>query len=124
MTLIDSNIIIYSARPEFSFLWPYLRGSGKFVSAITRLEVLGFRGLSEEDRALFHDLFGKLAAIAIDDAVIEQAITLRQHRRMGLADSLVAATALSRGLTLVTRNVADFRWIDGLALTNPFEAAG
>lgn len=38
---------------------------------------------------------------------------------MGLGDALIAATALVHGLTLVTRNVKDFRRIDGLDLLDP-----
>jgi predicted nucleic acid-binding protein len=41
---------------------------------------------------------------------------------MSLGDALVAGTALAHGLTLVTRNVEDFHWIQGLSLLNPFIA--
>ena len=37
-------------------------------------------------------------------------------------DAMIAATALSRGLTVATRNVADFA-STGVALVNPWEAA-
>jgi hypothetical protein len=40
---------------------------------------------------------------------------------MSLGDALVAGTALAHGLTLVTRNVEDFQWIQGLSLLNPFD---
>jgi predicted nucleic acid-binding protein len=33
----------------------------------------------------------------------------------------VAGTALVHGLTLATRNVEDFQWIQGLLLLNPFD---
>ena len=39
-----------------------------------------------------------------------------------LADGLIAATALDRGLTLVTRNVTDFEPF-GVSLLNPWKAA-
>ncbi len=38
---------------------------------------------------------------------------------MGLADSILAATALERGIPFVTRNAEDFKHIDGLKLINP-----
>ena len=41
---------------------------------------------------------------------------------MSLGDALVAGTALVHSLTLVTRNVEDFQWIQGLSLLNPFDA--
>jgi len=37
-----------------------------------------------------------------------------------LQDSIIAATALTHGMTMVTRNVDDFRF-EGLAVVNPFE---
>jgi predicted nucleic acid-binding protein len=40
---------------------------------------------------------------------------------MSLGDALVAGTALVHELTLVTRNIEDFRWIQGLTLVNPFD---
>jgi len=41
---------------------------------------------------------------------------------MGLGDAIVAATALAHRLTLVTRNIGDFSWIQNLDLINPFES--
>ena len=121
--LLDSNIIIYSVRPEHAFLGTYLEAQGISVSEITRLEVLGYHRLRAEDQHRFERLFQEVRVIQIEAAVIEQAIALRQRRRIGLADSVVAATALVHGLALVTRNVDDFRWIDSLNLVNPFEDA-
>lgn len=39
---------------------------------------------------------------------------------MGTADAVIAAIALAHGVSLATRNVADFEAI-GLALINPWE---
>jgi predicted nucleic acid-binding protein len=51
----------------------------------------------------------------------QPAIALRQQRKMSLADSILAATALENDLELVSRNVDDFKWIAGLRLVNPFD---
>jgi predicted nucleic acid-binding protein len=40
---------------------------------------------------------------------------------MSLGDAIVAGTALTHKLELVTRNVRDFSWIQSLALINPFD---
>jgi predicted nucleic acid-binding protein len=45
----------------------------------------------------------------------------RRGRRLGVVDGLIAATALHHGLTVVTRNVADFA-ATGAALLNPWES--
>jgi predicted nucleic acid-binding protein len=46
----------------------------------------------------------------------------RSGRPGSFADGLIAATALDRGLTLVTRNVTDFEPF-GVSLLNPWTAA-
>jgi predicted nucleic acid-binding protein len=56
----------------------------------------------------------------VNDPVIHEAVRLRQTRKMGLADALIAATALVHELPLVTRNTRDFSWIDGLTVVDPF----
>ncbi|WP_413163364.1 hypothetical protein ACL6C3_28730 [Capilliphycus salinus ALCB114379] len=40
---------------------------------------------------------------------------------MTLGDAIIAGTALMYELTLITRNVDDFRWIPQLNLLNPFD---
>jgi hypothetical protein len=57
----------------------------------------------------------------LDDEVVERAIALRQEKKMGLADALIAATALEYDLPLVTRNRDDFKHIEGLQIINPFD---
>ncbi len=59
----------------------------------------------------------------LDTAVIERAIALRQENKIGLADAIIAATALVHDLPLVTRNEEDFKHITTLRVVNPFASA-
>ena len=61
-----------------------------------------------------------MLVLPLTESVEERAIALRQERKMGLADAIIAATALVHGLTFVTRNVDDFKHIARLRLFNPF----
>lgn len=60
-----------------------------------------------------------MEVLPVTDLVAREAVRLRQQQKMGLGDSIIAATALVHGRTLVTRNEADFRWVSGLNLQNP-----
>ncbi|HLW31125.1 MAG TPA: hypothetical protein VKX40_02605 [Aequorivita sp.] len=48
--LIDSNVIIYSAQPEFEKLSFWLKKKNIAVSTISRIEVLGFANLLETEK--------------------------------------------------------------------------
>lgn len=47
-------------------------------------------------------------------AIVRGALTPHQRRQIGDMDLLIAATALTHGLTLLTRNLADFQLVPGL----------
>lgn len=126
MRLFDSNIIIYSSQPAYAWLRPLLEAPDAFLSAVSKVEVLGYPDLTERDRSYCENLFATAEIIPITDEVLEQAIALRRlRRRMGLGDALIAATALTYDLTLVTNNEADFRGLDEqLRLENPIPHGG
>lgn len=59
--------------------------------------------------------------LSVTPALAERAGRMAALRMRGLADCLIAATALEHGLALVTRNVADFADLVGLKLVNPWD---
>ena len=87
------------------------------ISFITFIEYLGFKDISKSA-----EVFIRLAnVIEIDKEIIEICVKLRKISTIKLPDAIIAATALSRGLTIVTRNTSDFAHIIGLDLINPWE---
>ncbi|HEU0301145.1 MAG TPA: type II toxin-antitoxin system VapC family toxin [Longimicrobium sp.] len=89
------------------------------VSLISFVESLDFPAISIAERNALEGFFAAMDVLPVTDLVAREAVRLRQQRKMSLGDSIIAATALVHGLTLVTRNVADFQWISGLKLLNP-----
>ena len=114
--ILDSNIIIYANEPENRPLRLYLdaRRSDLQASIISKLEVLGFPRITPIDKQDLTSFMDAMSILPIDEAVIAEAILLRQQRKRSLGDSLIAATALLYNLSLLTNNVADFSDIDGL----------
>lgn len=119
--LLDSNIIIYSARLEYPQLRELIAEHSPAVSALSYLEVLGYPLLTEPQRQYFEEFFQVAQVLPISQDVLVQAVALRQQKRMTLGDAIIAGTALVYELTLITRNVDDFRWIAQLNLLNPFD---
>ena len=119
MKLYDTNLLIYFFQPDYDFLQADLLDTNVFVSAITKLEVLGFPSISEPEKAYFERLFQLINILPVDESVIEEAINLRQRRKMSIGDSIIAATAKVKNLDIYTRNTSDFKWITGLRVVDP-----
>jgi predicted nucleic acid-binding protein len=117
--LIDSNIIIYAAQPNCADLRHFIVENAPVTSAVSYVEVLGFHKLTETDRQHFTDFFAAATVLPITRPILDQAVSLRQIKKMTLGDSLIAATCLVHQLTLVTRNTRDFVWIPGLGVLDP-----
>ena len=101
--LLDSNIVIYLAKPSHSALRTFLGTLAAVeVSATSYVEALGFPGLDPAEERIIRDIFRTAKMLPIDQPILDRAVHLRQQRRMGLGDALVAATALVHDSTLVT----------------------
>lgn len=122
--LLDSNIIIYAAKPEHADLRQFIATHAPAVSIVSYVEVLGYHKLSDLERHHFEAFFKAARVLGITDSIAEEAVKLRQMKRMTLGDALIAGTALAHGLTLVTRNTKDFAWIGSLNLLDPLSSGG
>jgi toxin FitB len=71
------------------------------------------------DRHVLPTFSGRI--LAIDTAVAQRCATLHVPNPRSDRDALIAATALVHGLTVATRNVADFERT-GVSVLNPWEA--
>jgi len=72
------------------------------------------------ERRYLEAFFAEARVLPLSQPVLDEAVRLRQAKRIKLGDSLVAGTALLHDLTLVTRNTEDFIGIDGLRVLNSF----
>jgi toxin FitB len=117
--LLDSNLIIYSAKPEHAPLRQFIAENAPAVSAVSFVEVLGYHKLSAVERQHFEEFFAASTVLPVSEQVIERAVRLRQLRKMTLGDALIAATALVYDRTLLTHNTKDFTAIPDLKVVDP-----
>ncbi|MFZ9937587.1 MAG: type II toxin-antitoxin system VapC family toxin [Luteolibacter sp.] len=118
--LLDTNIIIHACQPGGEWLAPWTNHPDSAVASVTWIEALGFTAISREEEVSILNLIHSMPTYPLDDGVIDQSIKLRQYKKMKLGDAIIAATAMTYDIPLVSRNVDDFEHIDGLDLKNPF----
>ena len=137
MFLLDTNVVSElrkagSGRADHNVkTWAASMSAGSlYISAITVLELeLGILQLERRDPTQGAVLRSWITAhvmpafagrvLSVDSAVALRCAQLHVPNRRAERDCLITATALVHGMTVVTRNVADFQGT-GVALLNPW----
>jgi predicted nucleic acid-binding protein len=136
--LLDTNVISELRKQERTntgvtqfFKSAMLDGSGLYLSAVTLgelrrgVELIRHRGDAAQATRLEKWLGAVIRdygqhILPIDDEIAQVWGRLRVPHSEHVLDKLIAATALIHDLTVVTRNVNDFRGT-GARLLNPFQ---
>ncbi len=90
------------------------------VSVISKIEVLSFTTADEYYR-LLTDFMEDAVVLDLTPDIVEHSIATRKIHKTKLPDAIIAATALASGLSLITRNISDFKNIKGLHLIDPWD---
>lgn len=91
------------------------------MSVISRLELLSWSGASATQIEVLEDFIKASVIFDLTEPVISETIRIRRNSRIKLPDAIIAATAISFDLVLVTRNIADFKNINQLQLLSPHD---
>jgi predicted nucleic acid-binding protein len=136
MFLLDTTVISELRRPQKAdrnvVAWAStIPAASFFLSAISILEIelgalLSARKDAAQGAVLRAWIDGQILPrfegriLPVDTAVAQRCARLHVPDPRPQRDALIAATAMVHGLTVVTRNVADFEPA-GVALLNPWE---
>ncbi len=120
--LVDTDILIDVARgveEAIEQLDRWDSEQGVAISVITYMELLVGCRNKREQRAV-ERFVRRFELLAIDPEISEEAIGLLVKYRLShgllIADALIAATAIARGIPLVSKNQRDYQFIEGLEL--------
>jgi predicted nucleic acid-binding protein len=135
MYLLDTNVVSELRKPKPHLgVVEWVRNApdeSLYVSAVTVGEIqAGIEITREQDADKARDIENWLNEVAQTysvlpvDATVFRRWARLMHRRPDhhLEDALIAATALERNLTVVTRNVSDFKSF-AVPVLNPFTKA-
>ena len=121
MILCDTDIFIEAFKNNTLATGSLRRIGFKNIalSAITLME-LYFGALNKRELAKIKSRLQKLEIINLDQKITETAINMieRYAKSHGLhiPDALIAATAICGGMQLLTYNVKDFKFVEGIRL--------
>ena len=122
MTLVDTDILIDAGRgvPEaMACLKDIKANSTLTISIVTQMELMvGCRNKAELQKL---DKFLKqFQIVKVNEAIVDKSVELLRSYRLShgllIADSLIAATALTLNVAFISKNQRDYKFISGLNL--------
>jgi len=122
--LVDSNVLIDYVAERFKSnqlkALDLIFDEALKVSVITKIEILGYNGIAEEEKRML-EFLGYADIISLSEEIVEKTISIRKITRIKTPDAIIAATALISDITLITNNMTDFKRIPGLKIFNPYD---
>ncbi len=119
--LIDTNAIIDyldNKLPEKGT--NLIDGIDMLISIINRMELLSWNEATGEQIQVLEAFINSSIVFGLDEKTILKAIDIRKNIRLKLPDAIIAATALTNGLILITRNISDFKNVPELQIIDPW----
>jgi predicted nucleic acid-binding protein len=90
------------------------------LSVISQIELFCWKTDVVKEQKI-RDFIADSTIFNISDGVIANCVNIRRNRKIKTPDSIIAATALTHGYTLITNNEKDFANIRGLKIVNPYK---
>lgn len=124
----DTNTVIYYLQQQFSpsaekFMDNLVAEARPVISAITEIELLCWKSVSEKDLEILRHFIDDALVIELEQPIKYRTADIRKKHKIKLPDAIIAATALVYELILVSRNTSDFKDIEDLQLINPWDAS-
>lgn len=123
--LWDTNTVIYYLQQQFSpgaerFIDDLLKDGRPVISAITEIELLCWKTINQKDEEVLQNFINDALIIELEQPIKLKTADIRKTHRIKLPDAIIAATALIYELTLISRNIADFKNISTLKVIDPY----
>jgi len=104
--LLDTNIIIGMYQHNQAVIDLFQNNETAITecaySNITRMELLGFPEITELENQAIKNLLSMMQCLNLNPAIENTTINLKQQHRIKLPDAIIAATAITHQLKLLT----------------------
>ena len=121
MVLCDTDIFVEALKNNKSVtgLLGHIGFQNIALSAITLME-LYFGALNKRELAKIKSRMQRLEIVNLDNEITETAIIMiekySKSHGLHIPDALIASTSICSGMELLTYNVKDFKFIEGIKL--------
>ncbi len=126
LVVIDSSVFVdylrnYSPSLAFFRLIPVNKRRNILFSAVTETELAAGKSCNDSNkRTVVLNMLHSFMKIEVNNQIALWAGDLCRKYGTALPDAIIAATALVRKATLFTRNIDDFKNIEGLTVKSPY----
>ncbi|MFN2395881.1 MAG: type II toxin-antitoxin system VapC family toxin [Bacteroidales bacterium] len=99
--LLDTNIVLYLLKGEETLV-PLLENKQLYISFITELELLSFKGLNELQIKGVRSFIDECFVVDISQGIKDLTIKLRKDFSLKLPDAIILATSVYMNIPLVS----------------------
>jgi len=113
--LLDTNAVLYVLNGDET-LADFLFEKELYLSVISEMELLSYKNIDEKEEQAIKAFLSDFLIINITEKIKLNAIEVKKTSSMKLPDSIIAATAISLNLPLITsdkhfKNISDLNLV-------------
>lgn len=121
--LIDTNVILHlfaDRLPEKGKEFvSNIVNTDFIISVVVEIEALTYHDFPDK-MPLIEEFINLATILQLDSLITKKSIEVRRkHKKLKLGDAIIAATAITHNLILITNNIKDFDNIKDLKIIDP-----
>ncbi len=119
--LMDTNVVVDFLKGNLNpTAFKLVASNLSNISIISKIELLSWNEAPVDYLDSLNTFIQFSTVVNLEEKIVSETILLRKKYKKKLPDTIIAATAISENLILITRNEKDFQNIDNLQLLNPY----
>ena len=99
--LLDTNIVLYLLNGDKTLI-PLLENKQLFVSFITEIELLSYKGIKAKDQTILKEFLSECLIIDINQLIKENTVEIRKKYSLKLPDCIIIATSLYLNIPIIS----------------------
>ncbi|MHB8337835.1 MAG: type II toxin-antitoxin system VapC family toxin [Ignavibacteriaceae bacterium] len=99
--LLDTNIVLYLLNGDKTLI-PLLENKQLFVSFITEIELLSYKGIKAKDQTILKEFLSECLIVDINQLIKENTVEIRKKYSLKLPDCIIIATSLYLNIPIIS----------------------